>query len=157
MKLININEQKKTIRDVKVGENVKIFDFVNLYECEIGDETMIAAFVEIQKGVKVGKRCRIQSHSFICEEVTLEDDVFIGHGVMFINDKNPSSLSARKKLYKLLPVLVKKGASIGSGAIIMGGVTIGENSLIGAGSVVTKDVEDNTIVMGIPAKFYKKI
>lgn len=157
MKLININEQKKTIRDVKVGEDVKIFDFVNLYECEIGDETMIGAFVEIQKGVRIGKRCRIQSHSFICEGVTLEDDVFIGHGVMFINDKNPSSLKARKKLYKLLPVLVKKGASIGSGAIIMGGVTIGENSLIGAGSVVTKNVEDNTIVIGTPAKFYKKI
>ena len=117
---------------------------------------MIGTFVEIQKGVKVGKRCRIQSHSFICEGVTLEDDVFIGHGVMFINDKNPSSANARKKSYKLLPVLIKKGASIGSGAIIMGGVTIGRNSLIGAGSVVTKDVEDNSIAKGVPARFYKK-
>ncbi len=156
MKILNINESKQTVRDVRIGKNVKIYDFVNLYGCEIGSESMIGTFVEIQKGVKIGKRCRIQSHSFICEGVTLEDDVFIGHGVMFINDKTPSSKNARKKAYELLNVLVKEGASIGSGAIIMGGVTIGKNSLIGAGAVVTNDVSDNTVVIGVPARVFKK-
>lgn len=156
MKLTNINEQKKTIRNVKIGKNVKIYDFVNLYGCEIGDESMIGAFVEIQKGVKIGKRCRVQSHSFVCEGVTIEDDVFIGHGVIFINDKRPTVANAIKKTYKLEKVVVKKGSAIGSGAIIMAGVTIGKNALIGAGAVVTKDVLDNTTVFGVPARTYPK-
>lgn len=156
MKLISVNEPKKTIREVKLGKDVKIYDFVNLYECEIGDNTMIGAFVEIQKGVKIGKSCRIQSHSFICEGVTIEDDVFIGHGVIFINDKRPTVENAIKKTYKLEKVIVGKGSAIGSGAVIMAGVTIGKNALVGAGTVVTKDVPDSTTVFGVPAKIYQK-
>ncbi len=154
MKLISVNEPKKTIREVKLGKDVKIYDFVNLYECEIGDNTMIGAFVEIQKGVKIGKSCRIQSHSFICEGVTIEDDVFIGHGVIFINDKRPTVENAIKKTYKLEKVIVGKGSAIGSGAVIIAGVTIGKNALVGAGAVVTKNVLDNTTVFGVPAKIH---
>lgn len=156
MNITNIDDPKKTIRNVKLGKDVKIYDFVNLYECEIGDKSMIGAFVEIQRGVKIGKRCRIQSHSFICEGVTIEDDVFIGHGVIFINDKRPTVRKAIKKTYKLEKVVVKKGSAIGSGAVIMAGVTIGKNALVGAGAVVTKDVLDNTTVFGVPARTHQK-
>ncbi len=155
MNILNSNEQKKTIRDVKVGKGVKIYDFVNLYECEIGDDTQIGTFVEIQKGVKIGKKCRIQSHTFICEGVTIEDEVFIGHGVMFINDKKPLIKTTLKKTWTLEPVVVKKGAAIGTGAIILGGITIGEGALVGAGAVVTKDVQPQTTVIGNPARVYK--
>lgn len=156
MKLIMIDETKKTIHNVSVGEHVRIYDFVNLYGCEIGDETQIGAFVEIQKGVKVGRRCRIQSHSFLCEGVTIEDDVFIGHGVMFINDNNPSVKKTRNKTWKLEPALVKKGAVIGSNATILGGIVIGRNAVIGAGAVVTKDIPARTTVVGNPAKKIEK-
>ncbi len=143
--------------DVKLGKNVKIFSFVNLYGCEIGDETKIGAFVEIQKGVKIGKKCRISSHTFICEGVTIEDGVFIGHNVTFINDKKPRSVNpdgtmTSEKNWFLQRILVKKGASIGSSATILGNVTIGENAIVGAGAVVTKDVPDNTVVAGVPAR-----
>lgn len=135
-----------------MGKNVKTYDFINLYECEIGDDTQVGTFVEIQRGVKIGKRCRIQSHTFICEGVTIEDDVFIGHGVMFINDKNPSAASAQNKSWSMSPVIVKEGASIGTGAIIMGGVSIGKNAVIGAGAVVTRSVPDNETFIGVPAR-----
>lgn len=156
MNITNINNSKKTIENVKLGKDVIIYDFVNLYGCEIGDESMIGTFVEIQKGVKIGKRCRVQSHSFVCEGVTIEDDVFIGHGVIFINDKRPTVENAIKKTYKLEKVVVKKGSAIGSGAVIMAGVTIGKNALVGAGAVVIKDVLDNTTVFGVPARTYQK-
>ena len=151
-----MSNAKQTIRNVQLGKNVKIYDFVNLYECEIGDESMIGAFVEIQKNVKIGKRCRVQSHTFICEMVTIKDEVFIGHGVMFINDKSPTIRKTLERNYTMEKVLVKKGATIGTGAIIMAGVTVGENALVGAGAVVTKDVPDNTTVVGSPARILKK-
>lgn len=141
-------------KDVKIGKNVKIFGFVNLYGCEIGDNTKVGAFVEIQKGAKIGKNCKIESHTFICQGVTIEDNVFVGHNVAFINDKFPR---AANKEWKAIPTLVKKGASIGTGATIMCGITVGENALVGAGSVVIKDVPKNTIVVGNPAKILKKI
>jgi len=146
----------KKINDVKLGKNVVIYDFVNLYGCTIGDETRIGTFVEIQKGANIGKKCRIQSHTFICEGVKIEDEVFIGHGVVFINDRHPSVSAAQNKTWKLEKVLVKTGASIGSGVIIMGGVTIGKNAMIGAGAVVLEDVPDNLTVVGIPARIIKK-
>ena len=143
--------------DVKLGKNVKIFSFVNLYGCEIGDETKIGAFVEIQKGVKVGKKCRVSSHTFICEGVTIEDGVFIGHNVTFINDKTPRSVNpdgtmTSEKDWILQPTHIKNGASIGSSVTILGGIVIGKNAIVGAGAVVTKDVPDNTTVYGVPAK-----
>lgn len=155
MEKLNISEAKKNIIDVLIGSNVKIYDFVNLYGCEIGAETQIGTFVEIQRGAKIGQRCRIQSHTFICEGVTIEDEVFVGHGVMFINDKHPNMKKTLTKTWTLSPVLVKKGATIGSGAVIMGGVTIGEGAVIGAGAVVTKDVQSKTTVIGVPARIRK--
>lgn len=152
MKLINNTRLKKNIKNVLVGKDVKIFDFVNLYGCSIGDNTTIATFVEVQKGATIGKRCRIQSHTFICDGVAIEDDVFIGHGVVFINDNKPTIEKTINKTWKLQKTLVKKTVTIGSAAVIMGGVTIGENAFIGAGSVVTKNVKANTIVVGIPAR-----
>lgn len=147
--------------DVKLGKNVKIYDFVNLYGCEIGDNTKIGAFVEITQGVKVGKNVKVSSHAFICDGVTIEDNVFIGHGVMFINDNHPRAAKGSKLLikgeWKLLPTLVKNGASVGTGATILGGVTIGENAMVGAGSVVTKDVPANAVVVGVPAKILKTL
>jgi acetyltransferase-like isoleucine patch superfamily enzyme len=145
------------LNDVKLGENVRIFSFVNAYGCEIGDETRVGAFVEIQKGVKVGRRCKISSHSFLCEGVTVEDNVFIGHGVMFINDKFPRATTQdgspkTEADWTIIPITIKKGASIGSNATILAGVTIGENALVGAGAVVTKDVADNETVLGVPAR-----
>jgi len=148
--------------DVRLGRDVRIFAFVNLYGCEIGDETKIGTFVEIQKGAKIGKRCKISSHSFICEGVTIESGVFIGHGVTFINDRYPRATNATGQLqadadWATLRTLVKQGASIGSGATLLGGITIGENAIVGAGSVVTKDVPANSIVAGNPACLLKPI
>jgi len=143
--------------DVKLGRDVVIYNFVNLYGCEIGDETKIGTFVEIQKNARVGRRCKISSHSFICEAVTIEDEVFIGHGVTFINDKVPRATTDRGELqtdddWSPVPTLVKRGASIGSGATIMCGVTIGERAVIGAGAVVTRDVAAGSTVIGNPAR-----
>jgi UDP-2-acetamido-3-amino-2,3-dideoxy-glucuronate N-acetyltransferase len=148
--------------DVKLGENVRIFGFVNLYGCEIGDETKIGTFVEIQKGAKVGAYCKISSHSFICEGVTIESRVFIGHGVTFINDRYPRSTSSDGRLkteqdWECQQTTVKEGASIGSGATILGGVTVGENAVVGAGSVVTKDVPRDAVVAGNPARVVKRV
>jgi UDP-2-acetamido-3-amino-2,3-dideoxy-glucuronate N-acetyltransferase len=148
--------------DVKLGRDVRIYGFVNLYGCEIGDETRIGAFVEIQKGAKIGARCKISSHAFICEGVTIEPEVFVGHGVIFINDRYPRATSVIGRLktdrdWDCETTLIKRGASIGSGSTLLGGITVGENAIIGAGSVVTKDVPANTIVAGNPAKFLKKI
>mgnify|MGYP001110331524 CR=1 FL=1 len=143
--------------DVKLGENVKLSKFINLYGCSIGDNTKIGAFVEIQKNATVGKNCKISSHTFICEGVTIEDNVFVGHGVTFINDTyphatNPDGTLQTKKDWQVEPTLIKKGASIGSGSTILSNLTIGHNAIIGAGSVVTKDVPPNTIVAGNPAR-----
>ncbi len=155
-------EPLKTIaQDVKLGKDVRIFDFVNLYGCEIGDETKIGTFVEIQKGVKIGRRCKIQSHTFICEGVTIEDEVFVGHGVMFINDSDPRSVNADGSIqgeadWTCVPILVKNKASIGSNATILCGVTIGEGALVGAGAVVTRDIPDNMVVAGNPARVIKQ-
>ena len=148
--------------DVKLGTNVKLARFINLYGCEIGDETKIGAFVEIQKNASVGKRCKVSSHSFICEGVVIEDNVFIGHGVMFTNDTYPRAALANGSLqtdgdWKVERTLIKRGASIGSGATILPNLTIGENSIVGAGSVVTRDVPPNSIVAGNPAKVLRFI
>jgi acetyltransferase-like isoleucine patch superfamily enzyme len=148
--------------DVKLGKNVRLHDFVNLYGCEIGDEVKIGTFVEIQKGVKIGNRCKISSHTFICEGVTLEDEVFVGHGVVFTNDRLPRATNQKGELqteadWKCIQTLVKRGASIGSGATLLCGVTIGENAMIGAGSVVTKDVPTGATVAGNPARIMKFI
>jgi UDP-2-acetamido-3-amino-2,3-dideoxy-glucuronate N-acetyltransferase len=148
--------------DVKLGKGVKIFRFVNLYGCEVGDDTGIGTFVEIQKNARVGRRVKISTHTFICEGVTIEDDVFIGHGVCFINDKYPRAVNEEghpqsEEDWKVVPTLVKKGASIGSGATILCGVTIGENAIVGAGSVVTKDVAPGAVVCGVPARFVRKV
>jgi acetyltransferase-like isoleucine patch superfamily enzyme len=148
--------------DVKLGQNVKLSKFINLYGCEIGDDSKIGAFVEIQKNASVGKRCKISSHTFICEGVTIEDNVFIGHGVMFINDSYPRATAADGNLqteadWKVERTVVKKGASIGSGATILSNVSIGENAIVGAGSVVTKDVPAGSIVVGNPAKVLRHI
>lgn len=147
---------------VKLGKDVKFSKFINLYGCEIGDETKIGAFVEIQKNARVGRRCKISSHSFICEGVEIEDNVFIGHSVTFINDSYPRAANPDGSLqteadWKVETTVVKKGASIGSGSTILSKVTIGENAIVGAGSVVTKDVPANTIVAGNPAKFLRNI
>ena len=153
---------KKIAPDVKLGKRIKIYDFVNLYGCEIGDHTQIGTFVEIQKGAKVGRNCKISSHTFICEGVTIADNVFIGHSVTFINDRYPRATSPEGGLqtdddWECIPTLVKEGASIGSGATLLSGVTIGENAIVGAGSVVTRNVSPGTIVAGNPAKALRKI
>jgi acetyltransferase-like isoleucine patch superfamily enzyme len=143
--------------DVKLGQNVKLAKFINLYGCEIGDNTKIGAFVEVQKNARIGRNCKISSHSFICEGVTIEDDVFIGHGVMFINDLYPRATAAAGVLqteadWKVEPTVIQRGASIGSGATILARVTVGENAMVGAGSVVTRSVSPNCVVAGNPAK-----
>jgi len=143
--------------DVKLGRDVKIFAFVNLYGCEIGDETKIGTFVEVQKGVSIGSRCKISSHTFICEGVTIESEVFIGHGVTFVNDRRPRATAADGGLqteadWSCQRTLIRKGASIGSGATLLGGITVGENALVGAGSVVTRDVPAGATVAGNPAR-----
>jgi acetyltransferase-like isoleucine patch superfamily enzyme len=148
--------------DVKLGENVKIFAFGKLYGCTIGDNSKIGTFVEIQKGAAIGRNCKISSHTFICEGVTVEDEVFIGHGVTFINDLYPRATTASGGLqteddWKVIPTVVKRGASIGSGATILAGVTIGEQAIVGAGSVVTRDVPPRTVVAGNPARILRTL
>lgn len=148
--------------DVKLGKDVKLSKFINLYGCEIGDETKIGACVEVQKGVTIGRRCKISSHTFICEGVTIEDEVFVGHGVTFTNDVYPRATTATGSLqteadWKVEPTLVKRGASIGSGATILPRLTIGEGAIVGAGSVVTRDVAPFTIVAGNPARLLRQV
>jgi acetyltransferase-like isoleucine patch superfamily enzyme len=143
--------------DVKLGRNVRLFAFVNLYGCEIGDDTRVGTFVEVQKGARIGRRCKISSHTFICEGVTIEDDVFIGHNVTFINDLHPRATNAdgtpqTEADWKCEPTLIKRGASIGSSVTLLCGVTVGEGALVGAGSVVTKDVPPQAVVAGNPAR-----
>lgn len=162
MEAITINNDKQNLNNVTIGKDVSIFSFVNAYECSIDDGSKIGAFVEIQKGVVIGKNCKISSHSFLCEGVHIEDNVFIGHGVMFTNDLFPRATNKDGRLqtkddWKVIETYVKKGASIGSNATILCGITIGENALIGAGAVVTKDVLPNTIVAGNPARVIKKL
>jgi acetyltransferase-like isoleucine patch superfamily enzyme len=153
---------RKIASSVILGENVSLQDFINLYGCRIGDNTKIGPFVEIQKNVTVGRNCKIQSHSFICEGVSIADEVFVGHGVMFINDRYPRSATAEGSLqteadWKVVPTVIKKGASIGSNATILCGLTVGEGAIVGAGSVVTKDVPAHTIVAGNPARVIRKV
>jgi acetyltransferase-like isoleucine patch superfamily enzyme len=148
--------------DVKLGRNVRLHDFINLYGCEIGDDVKIGPFVEIQKGAKIGSRCKISSHTFICEGVTLEEEVFVGHGVTFTNDLHPRATNQKGELqteadWKCLPTLVKRGASIGSGATLLCGIAVGEYAIIGAGSVVTKDVPAGAVVVGNPARVKRQI
>ncbi len=157
-----MNEYVAIGDNVKLGKDVKFSKFINLYGCEIGDESKIGAFVEIQKNATVGKRCKISSHSFICEGVQIEDNVFIGHGVTFINDSYPRATTVGGHLqteadWKVERTLIKKGASIGSGATILANITVGENAIVGAGSVVTKDVPPHCIVAGNPAKVLRYI
>lgn len=157
-----MNEHVCVSADVKLGKDVQLSKFINLYGCEIGDETKIGAFVEIQKHATVGKRCKISSHTFICEGVTIEDNVFIGHSVAFINDTYPRSTTTAGELqteadWKVEKTLVKKGASIGSGSTILSKVTIGENAIIGAGSIVTRDVPPNSVAYGNPARVHRQI
>jgi len=153
---------KKIASDVKLGRNVRIYDFVNLYGCEIGENSRIGTFVEIQKGATVGKNCKISSHTFICEGVHIRDGVFVGHNVTFINDLYPRATTQDGEMqtdedWTYVPTLVEKNASIGSSATVLGGVTIGEGAVVGAGSVVTKDVPPGTIVAGNPARILRKI
>jgi len=155
-----VNEFNSIAPSVKLGKDVRLSTFINMYGCEIGDETKVGAFVEIQKNARVGKRCKISSHTFICEGVEIEDNVFVGHSVTFINDSYPRATTAEGELqteadWKVEVTRVCKGASIGSGSTILSNVTIGENAIIGAGSVVTKDVPPNAIVAGNPAKFLR--
>jgi len=156
-----VNEFCSIAPDVKLGKGVKLSKFINLYGCEIGDDTKIGAFVEIQKNATVGRRCKISSHTFVCEGVTIEDNVFIGHGVMFINDIYPRATAngalQTEADWKVERTVIKNGASIGTGATILANVTIGENAIVGAGSVVTKDVPANSIVGGNPARMFRKI
>ncbi len=153
--------EKKNINNVKLGKDVKIFDFVNLYGCSIDDNTKVGTFVEIQKNAFIGKNCKISSHTFICEGVHIEDNVFIGHNVTFINDKiprsvNPDGSMQSEENWKVVETYIKKGASVGSSATILCGVTVGENAIVGAGAVVTKDVPPGVVVAGVPARIIKK-
>jgi acetyltransferase-like isoleucine patch superfamily enzyme len=156
----DLSDYKRIADDVKLGRGVRLFAFVNLYGCEIGDETKIGTFVEVQKGAKIGCRCKIGSHSFICEGVTIESEVFVGHGVTFINDRYPRATNSTGQLqtevdWHCQRTVIKRGASIGSGTTLLGGITVGENAIVGAGSVVTRDVPPNTIVAGNPARILR--
>lgn len=160
MQILNLENERQSISNVQVGENVKIFKFVNLYGCTIGDNTKIGSFVEIQKGVVIGKNCKISSHTFICEGVKIGDGVFVGHNVSFINDMLPRAVNPDGSLqteadWKLLETIVEDRASIGTGVTILGGIKIGKNAVVGAGAVVTKDVPENAVVVGNPAKILK--
>jgi acetyltransferase-like isoleucine patch superfamily enzyme len=162
MQLLNIDEPRKCLVNVKVGDGVRIFNFVNAYGCSIDDNSKVGAFVEIQKGSTIGKNCKISSHTFICEGVHIEDNCFVGHGVMFTNDLFPRATNSdgspqSETDWKLVETFIKKGASIGSNATILCGITIGENAMVGAGAMVTIDVAPNTIVAGNPAKIIKQI
>lgn len=153
---------RRIAADVRLGKNIQIHDFTNLYGCEIGDDVKIGTFVEIQKGVKIGNRCKISSHTFICEGVTLEDEVFVGHHVVFTNDRYPRATNMNGELqtdadWNCLPTVVRRGASVGSGAVLLCGITVGENAMIGAGSVVTKNVPPGAIVAGNPARIVKSL
>lgn len=153
----NGNVDLRLMVDVELGENVVVRSFTNLYGCRVGDNTRIGTFVEIQRGANIGANCKIQSHTFICEGVEIHDDVFVGHGVMFINDKYPRATNGNGKPsekgdWELLPIVVERGAAIGTGALIMGGVCIGAGALVGAGAVVTRDVPPGETVMGVPAR-----
>jgi acetyltransferase-like isoleucine patch superfamily enzyme len=157
-----MNKYQSIAPDVQLGKDVKLSQFINLYGCEVGDHTKIGAFVEIQKNARIGKNCKISSHSFVCEGVTIEDNVFVGHGVTFINDAYPRATTPEGELqtekdWKVEPTLVKRGASIGSGVTILSNLVIGENALVGAGSLVTHDVPDNAIVAGNPAKLRRLV
>jgi len=157
-----MNDFRCVAPDVKLGQNVKLAQFVNLYGCEIGDETKLGTFVEVQKNARIGRRCKISSHSFVCEGVAIEDNVFIGHGVMFINDVYPRATAEggalqTEKDWTVTPTTVRKGASIGTGATILAGVEVGENAIVGAGSVVTKNVPANSIVAGNPARILRAL
>jgi len=159
--VLTLKNERQNLREVRVGVGVKIFDFVNAYECSIGDYSKVGTFVEIQKNVKIGKNCKISSHTFICEGVEIEDGVFVGHNVSFINDRNPRSVRPDGRLqeagdWKLEKTLIKSGASIGTSVTILCGVTIGKNAMVGAGSVVTKDVPDGATVCGNPARPMEK-
>ena len=162
MEIITVQNDRQSLNNVSVGKDVRIFNFVNAYGCSIDDGSKIGAFVEIQKGATIGKNCKISSHSFICEGVHIEDNVFIGHGVMFTNDLFPRATNEDGTVqsesdWKVVETIIKKGASIGSNATILAGIVIGQNALVGAGAVVTKDVPDNTVVAGVPAKVIKQI
>jgi len=155
-------QTRKIAPDVVLGKDVVLNDFINLYGCKIGDGTRIGPFVEVQKNATIGKRCKISSHTFICEGVTIEDEVLVGHGVMFINDKYPKATDESGELqteedWEVIPTVVKRGASVGSNATLLCGITVGSGSIVGAGSVVTNDVPDRTIVAGSPARIIRKI
>jgi acetyltransferase-like isoleucine patch superfamily enzyme len=162
MENLSIDSSHQSLKNVMVGKNVKISNFINAYGCTIDDETKIGAFVEIQKGATIGKKCKISSHTFICEGVHIDDNVFIGHNVTFINDRYPRSTNSDGTMqtesdWKIEETFIRKGASVGSGSTILCGLTIGENAIVGAGSVVTKNIAPNTIVAGNPAKLLRKI
>ena len=161
MELINEDSPRRSLANVRVGANVRFFNFVNAYGCEVGDNTKVGSFVEIQRNARIGRNCKVSSHTFICEGVQIEDEVFIGHNVCFINDKFPKAANADGSLqtdadWKVVPTVVKKGASIGTGSTILCGVTIGERAVVGAGSVVTRDVPADALVAGNPASPLRK-
>lgn len=162
MEVLNVDQPRQALRNVKVGKDVRIFNFVNAYECSIDDGSKVGAFVEIQKNVVIGKNCKISSHTFICEGVEIEDNVFIGHNVTFINDKYPRATNEDGSIqteadWKVEHTYIKKGASVGSSSTILCGVTVGENAIVGAGSIVTKNVPANTVVAGNPARIIRSL